>query len=54
MEGIINFHNHIMFFLVGTGIFVVWLIDRRLSLYNIDNNKNDIDNFIFKKVGFFI
>jgi len=54
MEGIINFHNHIMFFLVGTGIFVVWLTGRRLSLYNIGNNKNDIDNFIFKKVGFFI
>ena len=26
MEGIINFHNHIMFFLIGVGFFVFWLI----------------------------
>ena len=35
MEGIINFHNDIMFILVGTGIFLMWLISRCLSLYNI-------------------
>jgi len=45
MEGIINFHNHIMFFLVGVGIFVMWLIGRCLSLYSIENNKDDVDNF---------
>ena len=28
MEGIINFHNHIMFFLVITGLFVCWLLFR--------------------------
>lgn len=45
MEGIINFHNHIMFFLVGVGIFVFWLLGRCLSLYNINTNKDEIDNF---------
>jgi len=45
MEGIINFHNHIMFFLVGICIFVFWLLGRCISLYNIETNKDDVDNF---------
>lgn len=45
MEGIINFHNHIMFFIVGICIFVMWLLGRCLSLYNVSVNKDAIDNF---------
>lgn len=44
MEGIINFHNHIMLFLVGIGVFVFWLLSRCLILYNNERNKV-IDNF---------
>jgi cytochrome c oxidase subunit 2 len=44
MEGIINFHNHIMFFLVVIGFFVMWLLARCLMLYSEDTN-NEIDNF---------
>jgi len=44
MEGIINFHNHIMFFLVIIGFFVMWLLARCLMLYN-QNSNNEIDNF---------
>ena len=28
MEGIINFHNHIMFFLTAIGVMVFWLLAR--------------------------
>ncbi len=45
MEGIINFHNYIMFFLVGVSVFVMWLLARCLYLYNAETNKNPIDNF---------
>jgi len=45
MEGIINFHNHIMFFLIGVGVFVFWLLFRCLAFYSADNNTNKIDNF---------
>jgi cytochrome c oxidase subunit 2 len=45
MEGIINFHNHIMFFLIGVGVFVFWLLFRCLSFFSTDNNTNKIDNF---------
>jgi len=41
----INFHNHIMFFLVGVGIFILWLLNYYLSVYNIDLNKKDLNNF---------
>jgi cytochrome c oxidase subunit 2 len=33
MEGIINFHNHIMFFIVVIVIFVSWLMVRSISLF---------------------
>lgn len=45
MEGIINFHNHIMFFMVGIGVFVMWLIARCLSFYG-ENSNNKVDNFV--------
>ena len=45
MEGIIVFHNHIMFFLIGVGVFVMWLLFRCLSFYNAETNKEAIDNF---------
>lgn len=44
MEGIINFHNHLMFFLVAIAIFVFWLLGRCISLYSYDSNKR-VDNF---------
>lgn len=45
MEGIINFHNHIMFFMVGVGVFVMWLMGRCLVLYGATTNTSKIDNF---------
>ena len=38
MEGIINFHNHIMFFLTVIGIAVMWLLGRCIALYDEDVN----------------
>jgi len=43
-EGILNFHNHIMFFITGIVIFVFWLLTRCLMLYNAETNKT-VDNF---------
>ena len=36
MEGVIHFHNHIMFFLVLVGIFVFWLLARVFTNYRAD------------------
>ena len=44
MEGILNFHNHLMFFLVGIGIFTFWLLGRCVMLYSYDANPT-VDNF---------
>jgi cytochrome c oxidase subunit 2 len=44
MEGIINFHNHIMFFLTVIGIMVMWLMARCVILYDEDVN-TEVDNF---------
>lgn len=33
MEGIVDFHNHLMFFLVIIGIFVCWLLYRVVVIY---------------------
>jgi len=43
-EGIINFHNHIMFFLVVIGIAVMWLLGRCMMLYDETVNLK-VDNF---------
>jgi cytochrome c oxidase subunit 2 len=45
MEGIINFHNHIMFFIVGIAIFVGWLLFSIFSYYSDFNNSEPVDNF---------
>ena len=45
MEGIINFHNHIMFFLTAIGVMVFWLLARCLVIYNAETNTDKIDNF---------
>ena len=45
MEGIINFHNHIMFFLTAVGVMVFWLLARCLIIYDADTNQDKIDNF---------
>jgi len=45
MEGIIHFHNHIMFFMIAIGIFVMWLLGRCLVFYSANNNKEPVDNF---------
>lgn len=44
MDAIIHFHSHLMFFLVGIGIFVFWLLGRCLYFYNEKSNLF-IDNF---------
>ena len=44
MEGIINFHNHIMFFLTVIGIAVMWLMGRCMVLYD-ENTNAEVDNF---------
>jgi len=49
MEGIINFHNHIMFFLTVIGIAVMWLLYRCISLYDKDVNL-EVDNFTHSTV----
>lgn len=38
MEGIIDFHNHLMLFLVPVTIFVIWLLYRCLSYYAYQGN----------------
>jgi cytochrome c oxidase subunit 2 len=49
MEGIINFHNHIMFFLTVIGIAVMWLMYRVCVIY--DENANlEVDNFTHSTV----
>jgi cytochrome c oxidase subunit 2 len=45
MEGIINFHNHIMFFIVGIAIFVGWLLSRCLAHFSATVNADPVDNF---------
>jgi len=44
MEAIIHFHSHLMFFLVGIGTFVFWLLGRCLYLYR-ENKNPQVDNF---------
>lgn len=44
MDAIIHFHSHLMFFLVGIGTFVFWLLGRCLYFYR-ERPKWDIDNF---------
>ena len=44
MEGILNFHNIIMFFIVAIVIFTSWLIFRCLTLYNKELQPNS-ENF---------
>lgn len=36
MEGIINFHNHLMFFMVFIAMFVFWMLSRILTTYTAD------------------
>ena len=45
MRGIINFHNHIMFFVVGIAIFVFWLMFSCLYKFNEKNLQKTVDNF---------
>lgn len=39
MEGIINFHNHLMFFMVFIAMFVFWMLIKILTSYTSDVNK---------------
>lgn len=36
MEGIINFHNHLMFFMVFIAMFVFWMLSRVISYFHED------------------
>lgn len=38
MEGIINFHNHLMFFMVFIAMFVFWMLSRILAYFTIEKN----------------
>lgn len=38
MEGIINFHNHLMFFMVFIAMFVFWMLSRVLAYYRAEVN----------------
>jgi len=38
MEGIIEFHNHLMFFITLIAIFTTWIIARCISFYNENTN----------------
>nr|YP_006280819.1 cytochrome c oxidase subunit 2 [Cyanophora paradoxa]ADW79173.1 cytochrome c oxidase subunit 2 [Cyanophora paradoxa] len=38
MEGIVNLHNDLMFFLIVIAIFVIWMLTRTLMLYIKSNN----------------
>jgi len=44
MDAIIHFHSHLMFFLVGIGTFVFWLLGRCLYFYREGVNL-EVDNF---------
>ena len=47
MEGILKFHNDIMFYMTAVAIFVMWLLGRCLSFYSYDKNSSTrtSDNF---------
>ena len=42
MEGIINFHNEIMFFIVMIVIFVLWVLGRCIYLFKNNTNINNV------------
>ena len=42
MEGIINFHNDLMFFIVAIMVFVMWLLFRCIQLYSSDEQSADV------------
>lgn len=42
MEGIVNFHHDLFFFLVVICIFVVYMLSRCIALFNHENNKQPI------------
>jgi cytochrome c oxidase subunit 2 len=42
MEGIVNFHNHTMFFLIAIVVFVAWLMIRSILLFDKNINKKAI------------
>lgn len=39
MEGIINFHNDLMFFLIVITVFVGWMMFRVITLFNEEKKK---------------
>jgi len=48
MEGIVNFHNHIMFFMIAIGVLVMFLLGKCLSLYG---SNNYMDSLVRQKNG---
>jgi hypothetical protein len=52
MEGIFNFHNHVMFFLIGFGVIFFILLVRCLSFFRIGNNTTK--KKILIKINFFL
>ena len=45
MEGIINFHSDLMFFLILIVIFILWILARCIYFFHKDRN-NKVDNFV--------
>ena len=45
MEGIIDFHNHLMVFVIAIGVFTTWLLVRCLSLYVSKDNVTIQDSY---------
>ncbi len=45
MEGIINFHNDLMFFLIVITVFVVWMMFRVITLFN-EKKKKKAETFV--------
>ena len=39
MEGIINFHNDLMFFITVIMVFVMWVLFRCIHLYSVDSKE---------------
>ena len=45
MEGIIHFHNDLMFYLILIVIFILWMLTRCIYFFNNSNN-HKVDNFV--------
>jgi cytochrome c oxidase subunit 2 len=54
VEGMIYFHDYIMFFLTAVGFFVAYFVYRIIVIFNEDNNKSKVQNFTHSSLLEFI